>query len=116
MIYAFLMSVLVVYPNYFLFFANRWVRAAFLGYIAWFMLVDTKVGGIYISARAWRGEEGRSCECEHKHECSKCKCQCECECERTAGKNPENSPAKLCCFPESQAGSKINQYKMRECD
>lgn len=46
MIYAFLLSVLVVYPNYFLFFANRWIRAAFLGYITWFTFV---VRGLFLS-------------------------------------------------------------------
>mmetsp|Transcript_3187 Transcript_3187/g.7387 ORF Transcript_3187/g.7387 Transcript_3187/m.7387 type:complete len:502 (+) Transcript_3187:132-1637(+) len=42
MIYAFLMSVLLVYPTYFLFFANRWVRGAFLGYITWYTFIDRK--------------------------------------------------------------------------
>ena len=44
MIYAFLLSILLVYPAFFLFFAGGWARAAFLGYITWSTFVDTKVG------------------------------------------------------------------------
>ena len=40
MIYAFLLSALLVYPNYFLFCAHPWIRAGFLGYIGWYVLID----------------------------------------------------------------------------
>ena len=40
MIYAFLLSALLVYPNYFLFCAHPWVRAGFIGYITWYVFVD----------------------------------------------------------------------------
>lgn len=40
MIYAFLLSALLVYPNYFLFCAHKWVRAGFIGYITWYVFVD----------------------------------------------------------------------------
>ena len=42
MIYGFLLSALVVYPNYFLFYAHPWIRAAFIGYISWFAFLDTE--------------------------------------------------------------------------
>tara|TARA_B110000977_G_C11090354_1_gene496597 strand:- start:213 stop:1340 length:1128 start_codon:yes stop_codon:yes gene_type:complete len=42
MIYAFLLSVLVVYPNYFLFFAPKYVRYTFIAYLSWLSLLDTK--------------------------------------------------------------------------
>ena len=41
MIYAFLLSVLAVYPSYFTFFAPRYVRYGFLGYLSWLFMVDT---------------------------------------------------------------------------
>ena len=53
MIYAFLLSVLVVYPNYFLLYANRWVRAAFLGYITWFAFVDTRAPASGVRFLPW---------------------------------------------------------------
>ena len=40
MIYAFLLSALLVYPNYFLFCAHPWIRAVFIGYIGWYVFVD----------------------------------------------------------------------------
>ena len=40
MIYAFLLSALLVYPNYFLFCAHPWIRAVFIGYISWYVFVD----------------------------------------------------------------------------
>jgi 2-acylglycerol O-acyltransferase 2 len=40
MIYAFLLSALLVYPNYFLFCAHKWVRAGFIGYITWYVFLD----------------------------------------------------------------------------
>ena len=42
MIYGFLLSALLVYPSYFLFYAHPWLRAAFVGYVAWFLLVDAE--------------------------------------------------------------------------
>ena len=42
MIYAFLLSCVLVYPNYFLFFAPPYARAAFAAYCSWVVLVDTK--------------------------------------------------------------------------
>jgi len=42
MIYAFLLSCVLVYPNYFLFFAPPYARAAFAAYLGWVALVDTK--------------------------------------------------------------------------
>ena len=41
MIYAFLLSALLVYPNYFLFCAHKWVRAGFIGYITWYVFLDS---------------------------------------------------------------------------
>ena len=42
MIYAFLLSCVLVYPNYFLFFAHPYARAAFIAYCSWVALIDTK--------------------------------------------------------------------------
>ena len=53
MIYAFLLSVLVVYPNYFLFYAPSWVRVAFLGYVTWFVFVDWKAPASGVRFLPW---------------------------------------------------------------
>ena len=45
MIYAFLLSALLVYPNYFLFCAHKWVRAGFIGYITWYVFLDYACAG-----------------------------------------------------------------------